>query len=270
MGVIALPFSVPTSSVTAYYHVNMAVQTKGWREGKGHPGFQVIPAVDVSGTEAVRLRRGEPGHVVARGGNPAALAARFAAARPPLLHVVDLDGARSGRIRPELVALLARVADPVPVQVSGGIRSPADAEAVLAAGAARVVVGTAALSGTSALDELVSALGGRLVVAVDVRGERVVVSGWTRSTAVSPEDLAARCAEAGVERLLCTAVERDGTLSGPDFGLLERVRDASGLPVLAAGGVRSEGDLNALAALGLEGAVVGRALLEGAVSLPEG
>jgi phosphoribosylformimino-5-aminoimidazole carboxamide ribotide isomerase len=130
-------------------------------------------------------------------------------------------------------------------------------------------VGTAALAEAGSLDALVTGLGGRLVVAVDARGGRVVVSGWTRSTAVTPEDLAARCAEAGVERLLCTAVERDGTLGGPDLDLLARVRDASGLPVLAAGGVRSESDLNALAALGLEGAVVGRALLEGAVSLPE-
>jgi phosphoribosylformimino-5-aminoimidazole carboxamide ribotide isomerase len=247
----------------------MAMKAKERRARRERPGFQVIPAVDVAGTEAVRLRRGEPGSVVARGGNPATLAARFAAARPPLLHVVDLDGARSGRIRPELVELLAGAAAPVPLQVSGGVRSPADAEGLLAAGAARVVVGTAALADAGSLDELVSALGGRLVVAVDVRDGRVVVSGWTRSTAVTPEELAARCAEAGVERLVCTAVERDGTLGGPDLDLLARVRDASGLPVLAAGGVRSESDLNALAALGLEGAVVGRALLEGAVSLPE-
>jgi phosphoribosylformimino-5-aminoimidazole carboxamide ribotide isomerase len=247
----------------------MAMKAKERRGRSDRPGFQVIPAVDVSGSEAVRLRRGERGSVVARGGNPATLAARFAAARPPLLHVVDLDGARSGRIRPKLVELLAGVASPVPVQVSGGVRSPADAEGLLAAGAVRVVVGTAALADAGALDELVSALGGRLVVAVDVRGGRVVVSGWTRTTAVTPEELAARCAEAGVERLLCTAAERDGTLGGPDLDLLARVRDASGLPVLAAGGVRSESDLNALAALGLEGAVVGRALLEGAVSLPE-
>jgi phosphoribosylformimino-5-aminoimidazole carboxamide ribotide isomerase len=183
--------------------------------------------------------------------------------------VVDLDGARSGRIRPELVELLAGVASPVPLQVSGGVRSLADAEALLVAGAVRVVVGTAALGEAAALEELVSVLGERLVVAVDVRRGRVVVSGWTRSTAVAPAELAARCAEAGVQRLLCTAVERDGTLGGPDLDLLGRVRDASGLPVLAAGGVRSESDLNALAALGLEGAVVGRALLEGAVSLPE-
>ena len=87
-------------------------------------------------------------------------------------------------------------------------------------------------------------------------------------TELSPDEYAERCAEAGVRRLLCTAIERDGTMAGPDLELLERVRDRSGLPVLAAGGVRSEEDLDALAALGLEGAIVGRALLEGAITLP--
>jgi phosphoribosylformimino-5-aminoimidazole carboxamide ribonucleotide (ProFAR) isomerase len=87
-------------------------------------------------------------------------------------------------------------------------------------------------------------------------------------TELAPDELAERCAEAGVRRLLCTAIDRDGTMGGPDLDLLERVRDRSGLPVLAAGGIRSEEDLGALAALGLEGAVVGRALLEGAIALP--
>jgi phosphoribosylformimino-5-aminoimidazole carboxamide ribotide isomerase len=229
--------------------------------------FQLIPAVDVVGTEAVRLRQGEFTSVVARAGEPAELVARFAAARPPLLHLVDLDGARSGRIRPELVRRLAAVAAPTPVQASGGIRSPADALALLEAGAARVVVGTAAHAAPDALARFVAELGERLVVAVDSRGGRVAVAGWRREEDVAPAEYAARCAAAGVPRLLCTAVERDGTLAGPDLGLLERVREASGLPVLAAGGIRSQEDLDALASLGLEGAVVGRALLEGAISL---
>lgn len=229
--------------------------------------FQLIPAVDVVGTEAVRLRQGEFDSVVARAGEPAELVARFAAARPPLVHVVDLDGARSGRIRPELVHRLAEAAAPTPIQASGGIRSLADALALLEAGAARVVVGTAALVGPDALEALAERLGERLVVAVDARGGRVAVAGWRREAEIAPESFAARCAAAGVRRLLCTAIDRDGTLAGPDLGLLERVRAASGLPVLAAGGIRSRDDLDALAALDLEGAVVGRALLEGAISL---
>ena len=154
------------------------------------------------------------------------------------------------------------------MQASGGIRSLADAAALLDAGAARVVVGTAALAGDDALGEFARALGERLVVAVDARGGRVAVAGWSRTTDLSPEELAEECAAAGVTRLLCTAIDRDGTMGGPDLELLGRVRERSGLPVLAAGGIRSEEDLSALEALGLEGAVVGRALLEGAISLP--
>jgi phosphoribosylformimino-5-aminoimidazole carboxamide ribotide isomerase len=236
-------------------------------EERNGSGFQVIPAVDVVGEEAVRLRQGDFARVVARAGDLAELVARYAAARPPLIHVVDLDGARSGTIRPNLVARLAAEAGPTPLQASGGIRSLADAQRLLDAGAARVVVGTAALAGRKALDELAAGLGEALVVAVDARGGKVAVAGWKREAAVTPEDFAARCADAGVPRLLCTAIERDGTLAGPDLALLERVRSRSGLPVLAAGGIRSDEDLDDLAALGLEGAVVGRALLEGAVML---
>jgi phosphoribosylformimino-5-aminoimidazole carboxamide ribotide isomerase len=230
-------------------------------------GFQVIPAVDVIGTEAVRLRQGAFDDVVARAGDPGALVDRLAAARPPFVHVVDLDGARAGRIRPELVGALAARAAPTPVQASGGIRSLEDARSLLDAGAARIVVGTAAIDSPAAVGELASAFQERLVVAVDAREGRVAVAGWSRVTELAPAEFAERCAEAGVHRLLCTSVDRDGTMAGPDFELLERVRERSGLPVLAAGGVRSEEDVEALAGLGLEGAVVGRAVLEGAITL---
>jgi phosphoribosylformimino-5-aminoimidazole carboxamide ribotide isomerase len=230
-------------------------------------GFQLIPAVDVVGTEAVRLRQGDFDEVLARAGDPGELVRRFAAARPPFVHLVDLDGARTGTIRPELVGGLAAAAAPTPVQASGGVRSLGDAQALLDAGAARVVVGTAALESPETLAGLAEAFDERLVVAVDARAGRVAVAGWTRVTAVAPDELAQRCAEAGVRRLLCTAVERDGTMAGPDLDLLGRVQDRFGLAVLAAGGVRSEEDIEALAALGLEGAVVGRALLEGGVKL---
>jgi phosphoribosylformimino-5-aminoimidazole carboxamide ribotide isomerase len=230
--------------------------------------FQLVPAVDVVGEEAVRLRQGAFDSVVARAGNPASLVATYAEAAPPLVHVVDLDGARTGAIRPELVRALVEAAGSTPVQASGGIRSLADAAALLDAGAARVVVGTAALAGDDALGGFARALGERLVVAVDARGGRVAVAGWSRTTDLSPEELAEECAAAGVTRLLCTAIDRDGTMGGPDLELLGRVQERSRLPVLAAGGVRSEEDLSALEALGLEGAVVGRALLEGAISLP--
>lgn len=238
---------------------------QGDRAGR-RSAFQIIPAVDVLGEETVRLERGDFERVTLRAGDPGELVRRFAARRPPLIHLVDLAAARSGGARPGLVASLAAEADPVPLQVAGGVRSPEDALALIGAGAARVVVGTAAFAGPDALGPYVEALGERLVVAVDVRAGRVAVSGWESSSAVGVDEAVDLCIAAGVPRLLCTAIERDGTLTGPDLELLARVRERSRRPVLAAGGVRSDDDLAALAALGLEGAIVGRALLEGAVS----
>ena len=229
--------------------------------------FNVLPAIDVLGDEAVRLEQGDFDRVAARAAEPEALARRFAEAGATLVHLVDLDGARSGRARPELVARIVAAAAPAQVQASGGIRSLADAEALLEAGAERVVVGTGAFASPGALASYAVAFEGRLVVAVDTRGGRVAVSGWEQETGVTAEDAAARCAEAGVQRLLCTAIERDGTLRGPDVELLGRVLAASGLPVIAAGGIRSRADLDAVEAAGCEAAIVGRALLDGSLPL---
>ena len=227
----------------------------------------VIPAVDLLGEEAVRLERGEFDRVIAREADPVALLERFVEAGAGLVHVVDLDGARSGRVRPELIRRIAEVASPARIQASGGVRSPRDAERLLDAGADRVVVGTAAFAARGELERYAAALNGRLVVAVDVRAGRVVTGGWSHETELTAEEAAERCAAAGVSRLLCTAVDRDGTLLGPDLDLLARVRARSVLPVLAAGGIGSRADLAAVEEIGCEGAIVGRALLEGRLPL---
>jgi len=227
----------------------------------------VIPAVDLLGDDAVRLEQGDVARVLIREHRPAQLVERFAAAGASLIHVVDLDGARTGVIRSEFVAELATAASPALIQASGGIRSPDDAKRLLAAGAARVVVATAAFAEADSLELWAASLGEQLVVAVDVRGGRVAVTGWEQVTELTAEEAAERCARAGVPRILCTAIERDGTLAGPDVELLRRVCAGSGLPVLAAGGVRSEDDLAAVEDAGCEGAIVGRALLEGRLPL---
>jgi phosphoribosylformimino-5-aminoimidazole carboxamide ribotide isomerase len=229
--------------------------------------FIVVPAVDLLGEEAVRLEQGDYERVCLRAGDPAGLVATYAGAGSRLIHVVDLDGARAGQVRPALIATLVAAAQGVPLQASGGIRSLGDAESLLAAGASRVVVGTAAFAKPDALERFASALGERLVVALDSRAGRLAVAGWTRDGGIAVEDAAERCAAAGVARVHCTAVERDGTMVGPDLELLRRVQARSGLPVLAAGGIRSVEDLETLAAIGMEGAIVGRALLEGGVPL---
>jgi phosphoribosylformimino-5-aminoimidazole carboxamide ribotide isomerase len=231
------------------------------------PSFQVIPAVDVLGGVAVRLERGDFSKIVARESDPEALVARFVDAGARMLHVVDLNGAREGITSPALVRRLARAASPAQVQVAGGVRSPRDAVRLLEAGAVRVVVGTAAFRSPHDLREFRAALDGKLVVAIDVRGDRVATCGWTEMTGLTAEEAAGRCAEARVARVLCTAVERDGTLAGPDLDLLVRVRSHAGVPVLAAGGVGSTEDLEAVAGIGCEGAIVGRALLDGRLPL---
>ncbi len=220
--------------------------------------MQLLPAVDVLGTDAVRLERGDYDRVLFR--LPLEpFVARVAATAPAMIHLVDLEGARDGRLRPEVVELAARAADPIALQVSGGLRSVTAARAALAAGAARVVVGTALWAGPGALTDFVTALGDRLVAALDVRDGRLAVRGWTTSALGLDEALDA-CVGAGVTRLHVTAIERDGTLAGPDLALYERVC-ARGLAVVAAGGVRDDRDLAALEAVGCEAAVMGMGLL---------
>ena len=220
-----------------------------------------MPAVDVLDGRAVRLERGDFDAVAREAGDPVELVRRFAADGPPLLHVVVLDAARDGGAPLELAGRLARAAAPVPLQLGGGVRSPEDALALAAAGVARVIVGTAVFE--QGPEPYVEALGDRLVAAVDVRDGLVRTHGWERSGGLGVDEAVDLCRGAGIARLLCTAVDRDGMLGGPDLDLLERVVGRFGGPVLAAGGVRSRDDLAALSALGLEGAVVGRALLDG-------
>jgi phosphoribosylformimino-5-aminoimidazole carboxamide ribotide isomerase len=214
--------------------------------------IEVIPAVDVLGGEAVRLERGDYDSVVERSADPMALARRWVEEGAARIHLVDLEGARSGGVRPQLVRDVALAAG-VPVQASGGIRTLEDAGALLAAGADRVIVGTAAWPDPTRW----LALGDALVLALDVRDGEVRASGWERSTGLTFAEAIERVGNA---RVLVTAIDRDGTLAGPDLALVEQAA-AAGLRVLAAGGVRSPADVDALAAAGAEAAVVGRALL---------
>ena len=217
--------------------------------------MQVIPAIDLLGDDAVRLERGDYERVIFR--QPLEeFMGRLVATAPSMIHVVDLDGARDGALRPASVRRCADLAGAIPLQVSGGIRTLGTAREVLDAGASRIIVGTAAWSTPGAIGDFASALGDRLVVALDVRQGVVAVRGWTASSGVDVDEALDRAVEAGVERLHVTAIERDGTMGGPDLDLYRRVC-ASGLKVVAAGGVRDDADLAALAAVGCEAAVMG-------------
>lgn len=195
-----------------------------------------------------------------------ALARRYREEGARWLHVVDLDGAFSGA---PTVGLLRRLADAstLPVQIGGGYRTLEAIEAALGSGASRVMVGTAALEPVF-LRDAVGRFGEALVVAIDVRDGKVASNGWEQTSHVGASDLAARCAELGVTRLLVTSTARDGSLAGPDLALLEELV-AVGLPVIAAGGVSSLDDLGALQELGCEAAIAGSALLAGRFTLSE-
>src|SRR3954451_2209604 len=212
--------------------------------------IEVIPAVDVLGDEAVRLHQGAYDEIVERAADPVDLALDWVRKGATRLHLVDLDGARSGKVRPALVHAVAGAG--VPLQASGGIRSYDDAVALLFAGADRVIVGTAAWPDPTPWLEL----GDAVVLALDVLGGEIRTAGWTEGTGLTLEAALDRSGDA---RVLVTAIQRDGTLAGPDLELVEQAA-AGGRRVLAAGGVRSPDDVAALARAGAEAAIVGRAL----------
>lgn len=226
--------------------------------------LQIIPAVDVLGGRVVRLLRGEYGEVTEYGDDPVARGAAWQAEGAELVHVVDLEGARTGRPDP---ALWTRLADAgVRFQVGGGIRDPETAATALRSGASRVVLGTAAVWNPAVLEQIGDPA--RVVAAVDVRDGRATGSGWEeggRDLAAVLDDLAAR----GVERLLVTGISRDGTMEGPELELLDTARRAGRFRIIASGGVGDLEDLRTIRRLGCEAVVVGRALYEGRFSLAE-
>ena len=217
--------------------------------------MQVLPALDLLGDDAVRLEQGDFDRVIFR--QPIEeFMARIVATEPPLIHIVDLQGARDGALRLDVVQRCVAVARGIPLQVSGGIRSIDAARDALDAGAARVIVGTAVWASFDALELFARTLGPQLLVALDVRNGRIATHGWTESSDLDVDAALRMCREAGVARLHVTAIDRDGTMRGPDLALY-RTACASGIAVVAAGGVRDDHDVDDLAEIGCEAAVIG-------------
>jgi phosphoribosylformimino-5-aminoimidazole carboxamide ribotide isomerase len=228
----------------------------------------VIPAVDVLGGAVVRLVRGDYDAVTAYSDEPAAIALRWVLAGAPIVHVVDLEGARSGMPSPGLWRDLRDAG--IPFQIGGGIRDGATATSAVRHGASRVVVGSAAVHDAEALGAIVEAVGGSSVVAaIDVRDGMAVGSGWL-DDGVALETVVASVLDSGVGSALVTGIERDGVLDGPNTDILETVRAISpGLSLIASGGVGSLDDLAMLRDSGYEAAIVGRALYENRFTLEE-
>jgi phosphoribosylformimino-5-aminoimidazole carboxamide ribotide isomerase len=228
--------------------------------------MDLYPAIDLRGGRCVRLFQGDYARETVYHDDPVAQARVFAAAGARWLHVVDLDAARTGHpVNRDAVARIASAVD-VRVQTGGGVRDEAAADALFEAGAARVVLGTAALEQPA----LVTRLAARYPVAVglDARGREVAVRGWLRSSGQDLLDVARGFEDQGVQALVVTEIGRDGTLEGPDVEGLVEVLDATSLDIIASGGVGTLDDLRTLAALrgrggrALAGVIVGRALYE--------
>ena len=232
----------------------------------------LLPAIDIRGGRAVRLQRGDFARETVYADDPLEAARSFVEAGARSLHVVDLDGAREGR--PVNLAHLRRIATEltVPVEYGGGLRSLVDVREALAAGAARVVLGTAALVDVEFLESVVETWGVRIVVAVDVREGHVSVSGWTKPTQMLPADAIRRMQRRGVNQFVYTNVDRDGMLDGPDLDEVRRVSDVVRGRFIYSGGIASLDDLRALRELrlvNLAGVISGKALYEGRFTVAE-
>jgi phosphoribosylformimino-5-aminoimidazole carboxamide ribotide isomerase len=233
----------------------------------------LLPAVDIRDGKAVRLRQGRFDDETVYADDPLEAARSFVDAGARFLHVVDLDGAREGA--PANLHHVERITGElgVPVEFGGGLRSIGSIRRALAAGAERVVLGTAAFTDPDLLDEALSAFTSRILVGVDVRGGQVSVAGWTRETQVRGEDAIRRMQQRGATRFVYTNVDRDGMLEGPDLDEVRRVSETVRGRFLYSGGIGALGDLEALREmrlLNLAGVISGKALYEGRFGVREG
>lgn len=229
----------------------------------------VIPAIDLQAGHCVRLVQGDFARAWDFSDDPAAVARCWQSAGARWLHVVDLDGAREGApSNLEAIKLICRASD-IPIEVGGGLRTLESVAGLFNLGIQRAILGTAALKERSFLRTCLDRWGERIAVAIDVRNGLVATNGWMETSATPALILARELDADGVARFIYTDIQRDGMLSGPNLSSLAQLLQVVQRPIIASGGVASLADLRALAALGVEGVIVGRALYTGEIQLPE-
>lgn len=227
------------------------------------------PAIDLRGGRCVRLLQGDYDRETVFSEDPVDQVRRFVDAGARRLHMVDLDGAKAGAaLQAELVTRMVRAAG-VPCQLGGGIRSLDVARRYADAGVARLVVGSVAIEQPDLLEAMALALPGRIVLGLDAREGRVAVRGWVDTSPLLAVDVARRAAGLPLAGIVYTDIATDGMLSGPNLGALAEMVRSVTLPVVASGGIAVADDLRRVAAVGVEGCIVGRALYDGGLSLPE-
>ena len=227
----------------------------------------LIPAIDIQGGRCVQLRQGVKQSASVYGDDPVAMAERWTGLGARRIHVVDLDGAFAGRrVNAGLVRGICAVAGEVPVQVGGGIRDLEEIESYLAAGVSQVIVGTRAIEDPTFLEAAATRFPEQVILGLDARAGRAATAAWDETTDARALDVAARVSELKLFAIVFTDIERDGMLTGINADATADVARASGLPIIASGGVRDEDDLRRLRALHLDqllGVIAGSALYEG-------
>ncbi|MFD2211987.1 1-(5-phosphoribosyl)-5-[(5-phosphoribosylamino)methylideneamino]imidazole-4-carboxamide isomerase [Virgibacillus halophilus] len=229
----------------------------------------LFPAIDIRNGNCVRLRQGDYNNEKIYSGSPVAMAKKWAERGAEWLHIVDLDGAKTGLS--SNASVIKQIADEVsvPIQVGGGIRQLETVKDYLDSGVARVIVGTAALKDTVFLKEAVSTFGDKIAVSIDARDGYVATDGWMDASNLKALDLLRQLENIGVQTIIYTDILKDGMLKGPNVEELETMNKASEIKVIASGGVSTAADVRNLAALNMYGAIIGKALYEEKTSLEE-
>jgi phosphoribosylformimino-5-aminoimidazole carboxamide ribotide isomerase len=230
---------------------------------------QILPAIDLRGGQCVRLRQGDYQQETVFGSDPAAMARRWVREGAEILHIVDLDGAKVGKPINGASVRAIVAASSVPCQLGGGMRSERDIVEVLSWGVQRVVIGTRALQAPGWLEEMARKFPGKIVLGLDAKDGRVATHGWLDVSEQSALDLARALSPLPLAALVYTDISRDGMLQGANVQAMADMCAATGLPVIASGGVTTVDDIRRLAALPLAGCIVGRALYENRLNLKE-
>jgi phosphoribosylformimino-5-aminoimidazole carboxamide ribotide isomerase len=231
--------------------------------------MNLIPAIDILNGKCVRLIQGDYKQETVFSDDPVEFAVRWSAYGAKWMHIIDLDGARSGKlVNDKIVEKIINVSD-CSIQIGGGIRNYNDFRSALNNGVNRVIVGTIAIKDKTLLQSLIADFSDELIVSIDSRGGLVQVEGWTESTQLEAFSLIQELAQQGVKRIIYTDVERDGTNEGINFKNIEKIVNSSHIPIIAAGGISSLDDLENLKSCGVEGAILGRALFDGKIDLEE-
>lgn len=227
----------------------------------------ILPAIDIKDGQCVRLYQGDFAQVSTYDADPVKVAQRWQSAGASWLHVVDLDGAAAGQpINKELIRRI-RANVSLHIELGGGMRTLDHIGQMLDLGIERVILGTVALTDRALLEEALACWGERIAVGLDARNDQVAISGWRETSQVQATTLATELCAIGVQRFINTDIARDGALKGPNLDALREMQQAISCSLIASGGVSSIDDLRSIAALGIEGAIVGKALYTGGVDL---